>query len=95
MSDSRTIYHYGAPYLEQDDIDAVVDVLKSKWLTTGPKVSAFEAKLNEILGCKYSVACSNGSSALYLASKALDFADGDIVIIPSITFLATANAPHK
>lgn len=94
MSDLREKYHYGLPYLEQDDIDAVVDVLKSKWLTTGPKVLAFEAKLNEFLGCKHSVACSNGSSALYVASKALDFAEGDTVIVPSITFLATANAPH-
>lgn len=94
MLDSRKIYHYGLPYLEQDDIDAVVEVLKSTWLTTGPKVLEFEAKLNEILGCNYSVACSNGSSALYVASKALDFAEGDVVIVPSITFLATANAPH-
>ncbi|MFX4921976.1 aminotransferase class I/II-fold pyridoxal phosphate-dependent enzyme, partial [Acinetobacter baumannii] len=78
--------------VDQDDIDAVIGVLKGDWLTTGPTVEAFEAALVETLGAREAVACSNGSTALHLACAALGLGRGDTVIVPAVTFLATANA---
>ncbi|MGD1875922.1 MAG: UDP-4-amino-4,6-dideoxy-N-acetyl-beta-L-altrosamine transaminase [Kiloniellaceae bacterium] len=83
---------YGRQLIEDDDIAAVVDVLRSDWLTTGPAVAAFEAALCEVTGAAHAVACANGPAALHIAALALDLAPGDRVIVPSITFLATANA---
>lgn len=83
---------YGRHVVDQDDIDAVVGVLKGDWLTTGPTVEAFEAALTSALGACEAVACSNGSTALHLACAALGLGPGDTVIVPAVTFLATANA---
>ncbi len=83
---------YGRHVVDQDDIDAVVGVLKGDWLTTGPTVEAFEAALTAALGAREAVACSNGSTALHLACAALGLGPGDTVIVPAVTFLATANA---
>jgi len=83
---------YGRHVVDQDDIDAVVGVLKGEWLTTGPTVEAFETALVETLGAREAVACSNGSTALHLACAALGLGPGDTVIVPAVTFLATANA---
>lgn len=83
---------YGRQLIEEDDIAAVVEVLRSDWLTTGPAVAAFEAALCERTGAAHAVACANGTAALHLAALALDLAPGDRVIVPSVTFLATANA---
>ena len=87
-------FHYGAPCLDQDDIDAVVSVLKSRWLTTGPKIEEFEKSFSEYVGCENVVACSNGTAALYLACKGIGLSKNNWVVVPSITFLATANAPR-
>jgi len=83
---------YGRQVIEDDDIAAVVDVLKGDWLTTGPAVPAFEAALCELTGAPFAIACANGTAALHLALLALDLEPGDRVIVPSVTFLATANA---
>ena len=83
---------YGRQLIEEDDIAAVVEVLRGDWLTTGPAVTAFEAALCERTGAAHAVACANGTAALHLAALALDLAPGDRVIVPSVTFLATANA---
>lgn len=83
---------YGRQLIEEDDITAVVEVLRGDWLTTGPAVDAFEAALCEASEAPHAVACMNGTAALHLAALALDLAPGDRVIVPSITFLATANA---
>jgi UDP-4-amino-4,6-dideoxy-N-acetyl-beta-L-altrosamine transaminase len=83
---------YGRQLIEEDDIAAVVEVLRSDWLTTGPTVAAFEAALCEATGASHAVACANGTAALHLAALALDLAPGDRVVVPSVTFLATANA---
>jgi UDP-4-amino-4,6-dideoxy-N-acetyl-beta-L-altrosamine transaminase len=83
---------YGRQFLEDDDIAAVVDVLRGDWLTTGPAVEAFEATLCEVTGAGHAIACANGTAALHLAALALDLEAGDRVIVPSVTFLATANA---
>lgn len=83
---------YGRHVVDQDDIDAVVGVLKGDWLTTGPTVEAFEAALTAALGARQAVACSNGTTALHLACAALGLGPGDTLIVPAVTFLATANA---
>lgn len=83
---------YGRQIIEQDDIDAVVNVLKSDYLTTGPTVKKFEKKLCDVTGAKYAVACSNGTTALHLACLSIGMGEGDCAIVPTITFLATANA---
>jgi UDP-4-amino-4,6-dideoxy-N-acetyl-beta-L-altrosamine transaminase len=78
--------------IDDDDIAAVVDVLRGDFLTTGPAIEAFEAILSETVGAPQSVACSSGTAALHLAALALDLGPGDKAIVPSITFVATANA---
>ena len=82
---------YGRQLIEDDDIAAVVEALKSDFLTTGPRVEQFEATFAEKVGARHAVACSNGTAALHLSLMALDVGPGDVVIAPSITFAATAN----
>ena len=83
---------YGKQTIEQDDIDAVVDVLKSDFLTTGPKVAEFEAALCQVTGASEAVVVGNGTHALHLACMAAGLGEGDFAIVPTLTFLATANA---
>ncbi|WP_420349338.1 UDP-4-amino-4,6-dideoxy-N-acetyl-beta-L-altrosamine transaminase [Pelagibius sp.] len=83
---------YGRQLIEEDDIAAVVEVLRSDFLTTGPAIAAFETALCEATGARHAVACANGTAALHIAALALGLGPGDIAIVPSITFLATANA---
>ncbi len=83
---------YGRQTIEQDDIDAVAEALKGDFLTTGPYVERFEEAFCELTGAKYTVSCANGTVALHLACLALDLSATDCVIVPSVTFLATANA---
>jgi len=82
---------YGRQTIEDDDIAAVAEALKADFLTTGPTVDAFEAAFAETVGARHAVACSNGTAALHLAMMVLDVKPGEVVIAPSITFLATAN----
>jgi len=82
---------YGKQNITQDDIDAVVDVLKSDFLTQGPKISEFESAFAEYIGVKYAVAVSNGTAALHLCTLALGVKTGDKVITTPITFAASAN----
>ncbi len=83
---------YGRQSIEEEDIEAVAEVLRGDFLTTGPAVEAFEEALCEATQAEYSVACANGTAALHLAAIAMDVKAGDAVIVPSMTFLATANA---
>ncbi|HAT1798060.1 UDP-4-amino-4,6-dideoxy-N-acetyl-beta-L-altrosamine transaminase [Legionella pneumophila subsp. fraseri] len=83
---------YGRHAIDENDVQAVINVLKSDWLTCGPSVEQFENKICEVTQADYAVACSNGTTALHLALLALDIKKGDQVIVPAITFLATANA---
>ena len=85
---------YSRQQIEDDDIAAVVECLRSDFLTTGPRVEEFEAALREATGAEYVVACSNGTAALHLASLTAELKPSDHVIVPAVTFLATANAPH-
>lgn len=83
---------YGRHALNEDDIKAVESVLRSDWLTCGSAVDRFENDLKEVVGAEYAVSCSNGTTALHLALLALDIKPGDKVVVPAITFLASANA---
>lgn len=83
---------YGRQVIDEDDIRAVADVLRGDWLTTGPSVEAFERQLAARVGAKYAVVCSSGTSALHLAMLAAGIGEGDVAVVPTVTFLATANA---
>lgn len=83
---------YGRQCVEEDDIKAVVEVLKSDWITTGPAVDAFEKAVAEFVGAECSVAVSSGTAALHTAMYAIGVGPGDEVIVPPMTFAATANA---
>lgn len=78
--------------IDDDDVAAVADVLRGDFLTTGPATRAFEEKLCDVTGAPYAVSCSSGTAALHLATLTLDLQPGDKVVVPAITFLATANA---
>ncbi len=83
---------YGRQTIERDDIRAVVEVLEGDWLTTGPTIDRFEAALAERVQAPHAVAISNGTAALHAAMAACGIGPGDEVIVPAITFVATANA---
>lgn len=83
---------YARPHVTPEDIETVSAVLESQFLTTGPTVPALEEAFSTLVEVKESVACSNGTTALHLASLAIGLKPGDKVIVPSLTFLATANA---
>ena len=85
---------YGKQWIDQEDLDEVARVLTSDFLTTGPEIDRFEQALCEATGARHAIACSNGTAALHIASLALGLTAGDQVIVPSISFVATANAPH-
>jgi UDP-4-amino-4,6-dideoxy-N-acetyl-beta-L-altrosamine transaminase len=78
--------------VDEDDITAVVDVLRGKWLTTGPSVSVFERALENKVGAKHALAVSSGTAALHIAALTVGLGPGDCAIVPTITFVATANA---
>ena len=82
---------YGKQTIDDDDIQAVVDVLKSDYLTTGPKITQFEKTVAEYVDVRYAVAISNGTAALHAACFAAGIGEGDEVITTPITFAASAN----
>lgn len=82
---------YGKQWLDEADIQAVVDVLRSDWLTTGPKVAEFEHAFAQAVHAEHAVAVSNGTAALHCAMRAIGIGPGDEVIVPAMTFTATAN----
>lgn len=83
--------YYGKQCIDETDIQAVADVLRSDFITCGPKVLELEEKLKEVSGAKYAVAVSNGTAALHLAAIAAGIKEGDEVITSPITFAASAN----
>ena len=82
---------YGHQYIDEADIAAVTEVLKSDYLTCGPKITELEKRLCEITGAKYAVVVSNGTAALHIACQAAGVTRGDEVITTPITFAASAN----
>jgi perosamine synthetase len=83
---------YGRQTIDTEDVRAVAEVLRSDWLTTGPAVEQFERAIAEFTGARHAVAVSSGTAALHAAVHALGIGPGDEVIVPPITFAATANA---
>ena len=83
---------YGHQWIDEADIAAVVEVLRSDWITQGPKVDEFEKKVAEYCGAKYAVAVSSGTAALHAACAVAGISNGDEAITTPITFVATANA---
>lgn len=88
----RDVINYGGQAIDQADIDAVVKVLKSPYLTQGAEVSRFEEEIASYVGAKFAIAVSSGTAALHLACLAADIAPGDEGVTSPITFLASANA---
>jgi len=82
---------YGHQHITEDDIQAVVDSLRSECITQGSVIEDFEVAFAEYVGSKYAVAVSNGTAALHLSALVLDVSPGDNVIVPPITFAASAN----
>jgi len=82
---------YGRHLIDGDDVQAVAEVLRSDWITTGPQVAAFERAVADFAGAGHAVAVSSGTAALHAAMRALGIGPGDEVIAPAITFVATAN----
>ena len=85
------IIPYGRQNITKEDIDAVIEALKSDYLTQGPKINEFESKFAQYIGSKYAVAVANGTAALHLCTLALGVTKGDKVITTPITFAASAN----
>lgn len=82
---------YGHQYIDEADIKAVTDVLRSDFLTCGPQIGNLEKRLCELMGAGYAVACSNGTAALHMACQAARIGEGDELITTPITFAASAN----
>jgi perosamine synthetase len=83
---------YGRQTISEEDIAAVVEVLRSEWLTTGPAVDKFENNIAEFTGARHAVALSSGTAALHAIMHALGIVPGDEVIVSPMTFAATSNA---
>lgn len=87
----ETPIYYGHQYIDEADIQAVVEVMKSDYLTCGPKIGELEKKLCALTGAKYAVVCANGTAALHMVAMAAGVKEGDEVITTPITFAASAN----
>lgn len=83
---------YGMHWIDEEDISEVANVLRSNWITTGPKIKEFEDALCAYIGCKYCVAVNSGTSALDIAVQSLDLPEGCEIITTPFTFVATSNA---
>lgn len=86
-----TFLSYGQQWIDEEDIQAVVETLKSPFLTQGPKITEFEQKIAEFVGAKYAVAFTNGTAALHGACYAAGITKGDEVITTPVTFVASSN----
>jgi UDP-4-amino-4,6-dideoxy-N-acetyl-beta-L-altrosamine transaminase len=87
----KTYLPYGHQWIDESDIKAVVEVLHSDWVTTGPKVAEFETRLADYVGAKYAIVFSSGTAALHAAVFAAGIGPGDEVITTPMTFAASAN----
>lgn len=91
MHNIKTFIPYGRQSIDEEDISAVCSVLRSDFITTGPKIEEFEQAVCSYVGTQYGVAVSSGTAALHCAMYALGIGPGDEVIVPPITFVSTAN----
>jgi len=83
---------YGHQSIDDEDIQSVIEVLKSDWLTTGPTVDLFERELASYISARHTIAVNSGTSALDIAVQALDFPKGSEIITTPFTFAGTSNA---
>lgn len=90
LSLRETFLPFHIPDIDQAEIDEVVSVLRSGWLTTGPKTRQFESEFASYVGAPHAVAVNSGTAALHLALDAIGLKEGDEVILPTLTFAATA-----
>jgi UDP-4-amino-4,6-dideoxy-N-acetyl-beta-L-altrosamine transaminase len=82
---------YGTQWLNDKEIEEVVDSLKSSWITTGPKMRLFEDNFKKYIGSKYAIAVNSGTAALHISTSSIDIKPGDEVITTPLTFVASAN----
>lgn len=87
----KTLLPYGRQTVDQDDIQAVINVLRGDWLTTGPAVVGFERAVAQYAGAQEAIAVNSGTAALHAAAFAAGIGPGDEAIVPAITFAASAN----
>jgi len=92
MQKRKVFLPYGHQWIDDEDIKEVVKVLKSDWITQGPKIEEFEETLAKFVGAKYAVVFNNGTAALHAAYFSVGIKEGDEIITSPITFLSTANA---
>ena len=82
---------YGGQYIDNSDINSVQKSLRNKLITSGGSVVKFEKKINDYLKSKFSTVCNSGTSAIFLALKAINVKKGDIVLMPAINFISAYN----
>ena len=87
----KNLLPYGKQFVDQNDVQAVIEVLQSDWLTTGPAVLEFEKQFARQVGAAYGVAVNSGTAGLHCAVYAAGIGPGDEVITSPMTFMATAN----
>jgi UDP-4-amino-4,6-dideoxy-N-acetyl-beta-L-altrosamine transaminase len=87
----KKVYSYGKQVIRDDDIQAVISVLKSEWLTQGPRIAEFERDLRIFFSSGFASVASNGTATLHLIALALGWQQGDVILTSPITFLASAN----
>lgn len=87
-----TVLPYATQWIRNEEIQAVVEVLKSGWLTSGPKIPEFESALAEVAGAKHAVAVNSGTASLAVSAAAIGLGPDDEAVVPSLTFAATAFA---
>ena len=95
MKNMKNIIPYNKQCIEDDDIQSVVEVLRSNYITTGPEADKFEKNIADYCGVSYSIVCTNATSALQIVLEALNICSNDIVVSSSISFLAGANATKQ
>ncbi len=92
QSASSPFLPFHLPLIEEDDMRAVHDVLKTGWITTGPRAARFEQEFAQYIGARHALAVNSGTAALHLALDAIGINEGDEVLVPTLTFAATAEA---
>ena len=83
---------YGSQWIDKEEIEEVVDSLRSSWITTGPKMRFFEDKFKNYIGSKFAVAVNSGTAALHVSTSSIDIKPGDEVITTPLTFVASSNS---
>lgn len=92
QSASSSFLPFHVPLIEADDLRAVCEVMESGWITTGPKAAQFEQEFAQYIGTRHAVAVNSGTAALHVALEAIGISEGHEVIVPTLTFAATAEA---